>query len=222
MVLTRSVEPGNAVAASLQAVTLFTVVEDLTRLRLDVSVDEADVGSLTVGQKASFTVSAYPSRRYPAEVTRVSFGSTKTDNVVTYITWLDVDNSDLSLRPGMTAAATITSTERNDVLLVPNTALRFTPAQAGAEAAGKPASANRGIVSQLMPGPPRSASRKTAGGAGPGAGQTRQIWLLQDGVPQPVSVKVGISDGRMTEVSAEGLEPGAQVITDQRMGKAAP
>ena len=105
---------------------------------------------------------------------------------------------------------------------MPNTALRFTPAQAGAEAAGKPASANRGIVSQLMPGPPRSASRKTAGGAGPGAGQTRQIWLLQDGVPQPVSVKVGISDGRMTEVSAEGLEPGAQVITDQRMGKAAP
>ena len=222
VVLTRSVEPGNAVAASLQAVTLFTVVEDLTRLRLDVSVDEADVGSLTVGQKASFTVSAYPSRRYPAEVTRVSFGSTKTDNVVTYITWLDVDNSDLSLRPGMTAAATITSTERNDVLLVPNTALRFTPAQAGAEAAGKPASANRGIVSQLMPGPPRNASRKTAGGGGAGAGQTRQIWLLQDGVPQPVSVKVGISDGRMTEVSAEGLEPGAQVITDQRMGKAAP
>ena len=222
VVLTRSVEPGNAVAASLQAVTLFTVVEDLTRLRLDVSVDEADVGSLTVGQKASFTVSAYPSRRYPAEVTRVSFGSTKTDNVVTYITWLDVDNSDLSLRPGMTAAATITSTERNDVLLVPNTALRFTPAQAGAEAAGKPASANRGIVSQLMPGPPRNASRKTAGGAGPGTGQTRQIWLLQDGMPQPVSVKVGISDGRMTEVSAEGLEPGAQVITDQRMGKAAP
>ncbi|MBO0943329.1 efflux RND transporter periplasmic adaptor subunit [Acidovorax temperans] len=224
VVLTRSVEPGNAVAASLQAVTLFTVVEDLTRLRLDVSVDEADVGSLTVGQKASFTVSAYPSRRYPAEVTRVSFGSTKTDNVVTYITWLDVDNSDLSLRPGMTAAATITSTERNDVLLVPNTALRFTPAQAGAEATGKPASANRGIVSQLMPGPPRSAnaSRKPAGGAGPGAGQTRQIWLLKDGVPQPVSVKVGISDGRMTEVSAEGLEPGAQVITDQRTGKAAP
>lgn len=224
VVLTRSVEPGNAVAASLQAVTLFTVVEDLTRLRLDVSVDEADVGSLTVGQKASFTVSAYPSRRYPAEVTRVSFGSTKTDNVVTYITWLDVDNSDLSLRPGMTAAAAITSTERNDVLLVPNTALRFTPAQAGAEATGKPASANRGIVSQLMPGPPRSAnaSRKPAGGAGPGAGQTRQIWLLKDGVPQPVSVKVGISDGRMTEVSAEGLEPGAQVITDQRTGKAAP
>jgi HlyD family secretion protein len=73
-----------------------------------------------------------------------------------------------------------------------------------------------------MPRPPRSASRKTAGGAGPGAGQTRQIWVLQDGVPQPVSVQVGISDGRMTEVSGEGLEPGMAVITDQRMGKAAP
>ena len=222
VVLSRTVDPGNAVAASLQAVTLFTVAEDLTQLQLQVNVDEADVGVVQVGQKASFTVSAYPSRQYPAKITRVAYGSTKTDNVVTYISWLQVDNSDLSLRPGMTAAATITSTERNDVLLVPNTALRFTPAQAGAEAAGKPASANRGIVSQLMPGPPRNASRKAAGGAGPGAGQTRQIWLLQDGVPQPVSVKVGISDGRMTEVSAEGLEPGAQVITDQRMGKAAP
>jgi HlyD family secretion protein len=226
VVLTRSVEPGNAVAASLQAVTLFTVVEDLTRLRLDVSVDEADVGSLNVGQKASFTVSAYPSRRYPAEVTRVSFGSTKTDNVVTYTTWLDVDNTDLSLRPGMTAAATITSTERNDVLLVPNTALRFTPAQSGGDAAGKPTGGNRGIVSQLMPGPPRNppSGRKPAAGNGQreGAGQTRQIWLLKDGVPQPMAVKVGISDGRMTEVNAEGLEPGAKVITDQRTGKAAP
>jgi HlyD family secretion protein len=227
VVLTRSVEPGNAVAASLQAVTLFTVVEDLTRLRLDVSVDEADVGALKVGQKASFTVSAYPSRRYPADVTRVSFGSTKTDNVVTYITWLDVDNKDLSLRPGMTAAATITSTERNDVLLVPNTALRFTPANAaGPEGAGKPAGGSRGIMSQLMPGPPRSApsGRKPAGAgnAREGEGQSKQIWLLKDGVPQPLQVKVGISDGRMTEVSAEGLEPGARIITDQRTGKATP
>lgn len=227
VVLTRSVEPGNAVAASLQAVTLFTVVEDLARLRLDVSVDEADVGALKAGQKASFTVSAYPSRRYPADVTRVSFGSTKTDNVVTYITWLDVDNKDLSLRPGMTAAATITSTERSDVLLVPNTALRFTPADAaGPEAAGKPAGGNRGIMSQLMPGPPRSApsGRKPAGAGNPreGEGQSKQIWLLKDGVPQPLQVRVGISDGRMTEVSAEGLEPGARVITDQRTGKAAP
>ena len=86
VVLTRTVDPGNAVAASLQAVTLFTVAEDLAKLRLEVDVDEADVGAVKVGQKASFTVSAYPSRRYPASITRVAFGSTKTDNVVTYIT----------------------------------------------------------------------------------------------------------------------------------------
>lgn len=234
VVLTRSVEPGNAVAASLQAVTLFTVAEDLTRLRLDVSVDEADVGSVKVGQDASFTVSAYPSRRYPAQVTRVSFGSTKTDNVVTYITWLEVNNSDMSLRPGMTAAATITSTERKDVLLVPNTALRFTPVQAAGAQAAKPGasgarpaasgSSGGGIMSQLMPRMPRSGARKTATGpeAGDGAGKTRQVWVLQDGTAKPITVQVGISDGRHTEVSGEGLTPGMAVITDQRAAGAKP
>jgi HlyD family secretion protein len=104
VVLSRSVDPGNAVAASLQAVTLFSVAEDLTQLKLDVAVDEADVGAVKVDQKATFTVSAFPARRYPATINRVAFGSTKTDNVVTYTTTLNVDNSDLSLRPGMTAA----------------------------------------------------------------------------------------------------------------------
>lgn len=238
VVLTRTVEPGNAVAASLQAVTLFTVAEDLTRLRLDVSVDEADVGSLQVGQKASFTVSAYPSRRYPATVTRVSFGSTKTDNVVTYITWLEVNNTDMSLRPGMTAAATITSTERNDVLLVPNTALRFTPAQAAPAAGGaagappaagaKPASAQGGgILGQLMPRMPRQGGNRRAGaGAGGPSGEDaaakmRQVWVLKDGTAQPLQVRVGISDGRMTEVTGEGIAPGMAVITDQRSNGAA-
>ena len=228
VVLARSVEPGNAVAASLQAVTLLTVAEDLARLRLDVNVDEADVGALRNGQKATFTVSAYPSRRYPAEVTRVSFGSTKTDNVVTYITWLEVDNQDLSLRPGMTAAATITSTERKDVLLVPNTALRFTPSNAGEGAApagaGSRGSSGGGIVSQLMPRPPGGNRPQRAGAdkaAGKGSeGQTRQIWLLEGGQPRAVNVIVGVSDGRVTEVQGEGLAPGAQVITDQRVAKA--
>ena len=222
VVLTRTVEPGNAVAASLQAVTLFTLAEDLTRLRLDVSVDEADVGSVKLDQKASFTVSAYPARRYPAKVTRVSFGSTKTDNVVTYITWLEVDNSDLSLRPGMTAAATITSTERNDVLLVPNTALRFTPAVA-AGAAAQPASSGGGIMSQLMPRMPRSGARRAGGSgeAGDGAGRARQVWVLKDGTAHAVTVQVGISDGRRTEVSGEGLAEGMAVITDQRSSGAA-
>jgi HlyD family secretion protein len=214
------------------------VAEDLTRLRLDVSVDEADVGSVQVGQKASFTVSAFPSRRYPASVTRVSFGSTKTDNVVTYITWLEVNNTDMSLRPGMTAAATVTSTERNDVLLVPNTALRFTPAQAGAApgaapGGGKAPSAQQGgggIMGQLMPRMPRPGGQGGQGGRRAGAGgppgddaasKMRQVWVLQDGTAQPLKVRVGISDGRMTEVTGEGIAPGMAVITDQRSSGAA-
>jgi len=211
VILTRSVDPGNAVAASLQAVTLFTIAEDLAQLRLQVNVDEADVGSVKAGQKASFTVSAYPSRRYPATVTRVAFGSTTTDNVVTYLTYLEVDNTDLSLRPGMTASATITSVERQDVLLVPNTALRFSPAATGAaDAAG----AGGGILSSLMPRMPRSGARRSAGATGPG----REVWVLRDGQPVALAVTPGISDGRMTEITGGGLQEGMQVITDQRSG----
>jgi HlyD family secretion protein len=214
VVLTRSVEPGNAVAATLQAVTLMTVAEDLTRMRLEVKVDEADVGVVQVGQKSTFTVSAYPSRRYPADVTRVAFGSTITDNVVTYVTWLDVDNTDLSLRPGMTASATITAIERSDALLVPNTALRFTPLSTGAssDAPSGPAASGGGIVSQLMPRLPRGARTAGTGGV---AALSRQVWVLQDGVAKPVAVTPGISDGRMTEVASDELQPGMAVITDQ-------
>ena len=211
VVLTRSVDPGNAVAASLQAVTLFTLAEDLRKLRLQVNVDEADVGAVKVGQKASFTVSAYPSRKYPAKIYRVAYGSTITENVVTYTTYLEVDNSDLSLRPGMTASATITATERQDVLLVPNTSLRFTPSLgAGAKAKG-------GIVSSLLPRMPQGA-RKTAGGSGP----AKQVWVLRDGAAVAVNVNAGISDGRMTEVSDTELRAGMLVITDQRASAAAP
>jgi HlyD family secretion protein len=211
VVLARSVDPGNAVAASLQAVTLFSIAEDLTKLRLDVSVDEADVGVVQVGQKASFTVSAYPSRKYAAKVTRVAYGATKADNVVTYTTSLEVDNSDLSLRPGMTAAATITSTERKAVLLVPNTALRFSPAPTASAGSPPPG----GITSRLFFSVGRPAAPKVAGVAdGPGL---RQVWVLKDGEAVPVAVKTGISDGRMTEVSGDALKEGMAVITDQRL-----
>jgi HlyD family secretion protein len=217
VVLTRSVDPGNAVAASLQAVTLFSIAEDLTQLRLEVSVDEADVGAVQIGQKASFTVSAYPARRYPAKITRVAYGSTKTDNVVTYVTYLDVDNTDLTLRPGMTAAATIIATERSGVLLVPNTALRFTPTATGTEAG---AASTGSFVSKLLPRMPRQAARK-AGTEG-GSAAARQVWVLKDGQAVAVAVQTGITDGRMTEVSGDALQEGMAVITDQRMGGAVP
>jgi HlyD family secretion protein len=209
VVLTRSVDPGNAVAASLQAVTLFTVAEDLRQIRLQVNVDEADVGRVKVGQPASFTVSAFPSRRFPAKITRVAYGSTITDNVVTYQTLLDVKNDDLSLRPGMTATATITAVELKDVLLVPNTALRFTP-----QTTATPQT-NGGIMSSVLPRMPRTGARKTATG-----GTAKQVWVLRDGAPVAVSVTPGISDGRMTEITGGDLLEGMAVITDQRAGAA--
>lgn len=215
-VLSRSVEPGNAVAASLQAVTLLTIAEDLQKLRLEVNVDEADVGAVKVGQKASFTVSSYPSRSYPAQIVRVAYGSTKTDNVVTYVTYLDVNNTDLSLRPGMTAAATIVATERSNVLLVPNTALRFAPTNGNSPAAAS----SGGLVSKLMPRPPASNARK-AGGNQVTQG-SKQIWVLQEGQAVPMTVTTGISDGRMTEVQSSSLQEGMAVITDQRAAGAAP
>ena len=224
MVLTRSVEPGNAVAASLQAVTLMTIAEDLAKLRLQINVDEADVGSVKAEQSANFTVSAYPRRRYPATITRVAYGSTTTDNVVTYITYLDVTNDDLSLRPGMTATATIAANERRDVLLVPNTALRFTPALQNGDT--QPSSAANGakgssIVSSLIPRPPGGNTPRRSAAAGNGSTATsRQVWVLRDGQPAAVAVEPGVSDGRRTEVTGSELQPGMQVITDQRAGAA--
>lgn len=214
VVLSRSVDPGNAVAASLQAVTLFTLAEDLAQLKLDVAVDEADVGNVKVDQKATFTVSAFPARRYPATIQRVAFGSTKTDNVVTYTTTLNVDNADLSLRPGMTAAATIVAKEAKGVLLVPNTALRFSPASSNGAA---PASGGS-ILSKMMPRPPNTRP-KTAGMDRRGGGP-RQIWVLENGQPVAKDVRTGISDGRNTEVSGDGLTEGMAVITEQRSGAA--
>jgi HlyD family secretion protein len=221
VVLTRTVDPGNAVAASLQAVTLFTIAEDLTQLRLQVNVDETDVGTVKDGQKATFTVGAYPNRRYPAQVTRVFYGSTTTDNVVTYTTYLHVDNTDLSLRPGMTAVATIQSNDRGDALLVPNTALRFTPTTAAAAPAQRASGASGSIVSRLVPrGPSLGGGRRggQGGAANAGApGGIKQLWVLRDGQPVAVNVTVGASDGRRTEVTGP-IAVGDAVITDQRSG----
>jgi HlyD family secretion protein len=217
VVLTRNVDPGNAVAASLQAVTLFTVAEDLSQLRLWVYVDEADVSAVKVGQDASFTVSAYAGRSFPARITRVGFGSTITDNVVTYLTYLDVANADMSLRPGMTATASVIATQRQDVLLVPNAALRFTPSAAGAAAPAKNA-----VLSSLTPRMPGGGNRKSAA-AGASTASAKQVWVLpKDGTGAAVVLAVtpGISDGRMTEITAGDLLPGMLVITGQKVAVA--
>jgi HlyD family secretion protein len=188
------------------------------RLRLWVYVDEADVGAVKVGQQASFTVSAYPTRPFPARITRVGFGSTITDNVVTYLTYLDVDNTDLSLRPGMTATATIVATERIDVLLVPNAALRYTPTVAVA--------AQKGIASGISFGPPKTESRRKGAADSASTANARQVWVLPgDGkgpsaAPVAVAVVPGISDGRMTEITSGALQVGMQVVTAQKSAAA--
>jgi HlyD family secretion protein len=214
VVLTRTVDAGNAVAASLQAVTLFSIAEDLAQLKLQVNVDEADVGAVQAGQQASFTVSAYPQRQYPATVTRIAFGSTITENVVTYLTQLAVDNTDLSLRPGMTATANIAARQARNVLLVPASALRFQPSFAVAAAPG--ASANS-LVAQLLPRRPGATGVRRAGVAA-GGPPGRQVWVLRDGRPTPIVVSTGISDGRLTEVASKELQVGMAVITEQRGG----
>jgi HlyD family secretion protein len=181
---------------------LFTLAEDLETMELQVNVDEADVSQVRIGQMASFTVDAWPGRKYPAEIMRVGFGAQTTEGVVTYKTILKVSNRDLSLRPGMTATADISTANRQGVLLVPNAALRFTPPVAQAEQ-------KTSFLSNLMPRPP--AQPRQAKGAA--AGASKQVWVLQDKRPVAIEVSTGLSNGRYTEIVGGELKPGMAVIT---------
>jgi HlyD family secretion protein len=208
VVLARKVEPGQTVAAALQAPVLFTLAENLSQMELQVDVDEADVGQVREAQPATFTVDAYPGRKYPAEVRRVNFGSQTKEGVVSYQTLLSVANDDLSLRPGMTGTAEIVTATRADALLVPNAALRFTPSASAATAAAP----SRGLLERLLPRPPHRTPPKPARPAS-GAG-TQQVWILRDGQPVALSVTIGVTDGRLTEVTGGELEDGMVVITE--------
>jgi HlyD family secretion protein len=206
VVLSRAAEPGQTVAAGLQVTTLFTVAEDLRQMDLKVDVDEADVGGIKEGQTATFTVDAYPGRKYSARVTRVAYGSTTKNNVVSYSTVLKVKNDDLSLRPGMTATAQIVTVARDNALLVPNAALRFTPAS--------PASAppRGGLLDSLLPHPPADKSSRSA--AAKPKGGSQQVWALVEGRPLAIPITVGVTDGRFTEITGGDLKEGMQAITD--------
>jgi HlyD family secretion protein len=205
VVLARSVEPGQTVAASFQVATLFTIARDLREMELEVAVDEALVGKVKEGQRATFTVDAYLNRKYTAEVTRVAYGSTTSNNVVTYTTTLKVKNDDLSLRPGMTATAEIACITREHALLVPNAALHYTPTAAD--------TAPKGFIS-FMPGPPgeqsdKQVKPKTA---------AQQVYVLRDGKARAVAIIVGETDGRVTEVASGDIKDGVAVITDELKG----
>jgi HlyD family secretion protein len=208
VVLSRSVEPGQTVAASFQVATLFTLAEDLKQMELEVDVAEADVGQVREGQLATFSVDAYSTRRYEARIRRVSYGSQTTSGVVTYKTVLTVRNDDLTLRPGMTATAEITTIEHKNVLLVPNAAVRFTPPAAAAPAE------RQSIVSRLLPRPPGLARRANSGNGKNDKSGTGQVYVLKDGVPAAVPVTTGPSNGRLTEVTSSELAPGTPVITE--------
>ena len=209
VVLTRKVEPGQTVAAQMTTPVLYTIAEDLTKMELQVKVDEADVGSVQLGQPASFTVSAWAGRQFPATIQRVGLGSTTADNVVTYKTVLSVANDDLALRPGMTATARIVTAKRDNALQVPNAALRFSPpnpkSEQGAQSSGS-------FLSRLVPRPPQP--RKPKAQAAPAPGTDKQVWVLRDGQPVAVDVKTGVSNGRQTEIVGGSLEPGMAVIVD--------
>ncbi|MEW6367122.1 MAG: efflux RND transporter periplasmic adaptor subunit [Acidobacteriota bacterium] len=205
IVLARQIEPGQTVAASFQAPVLFTLAEDLSQMELQVDVDEADVGQVREGQSATFTVDAYPNRTYPASITRVGYGSQTKDGVVSYKAVLTVNNDDLSLRPGMTATAEITTVRRSGVLLVPNASLRFTPPE---EAAGR-SKRSGSLVSNLLPRPPGAVSKPANDKSG-----AQKVWVLRDGQPVAVPVTVGCTDGRLTEITGGELRPGMMTITE--------
>lgn len=204
VVLRRNVDPGQTVAATLQAPTLFTLAGDLAAMELRVDVDEADISLVEAGQKASFTVDAYPDRTFPARITKVRFAPDTTEGVVTYETFLAVDNSGMLLRPGMTATAEITVKTVENALLVPNGALRFTPPAPEAEESG-------GLLRSILPRPPQS--RRNAGNRDH---EGKQVWIVAGGDLKAIAITPGLSDGQMTEITGPGLEPGMEVVTDLR------
>jgi len=209
IVLSRNVEPGQTVAASLQAPVLFTLAEDLTRMELHVDVDEADVGLVKDGQEATFTVDAYPNRTFPARITQVRFGVKTSGGVVTYETVLRVDNSDMLLRPGMTATADIVVRKVENALLVPNAALRFTPPQK--EGVEKQKQTNTSFIRKMFPRPPSSPEKRIQKKSEP---HQQRVWTLQDKRPVAVPVTTGSSDGSMTEIINGEIVPGTELIVD--------
>ncbi len=207
IVLARHVEEGQTVAASFQTPILFTLAEDLKRMELHVDVDEADIGQVKVGQYATFTVDAYPDRIFSAKVREVRFAPKIVEGVVTYETILDVNNSDLSLRPGMTATAKIIVKHIKNALLVPNKAFRFVFPKTYQEKEEK-----KGLISIIIPHPPRRLSTEEKQKVQ--RGKKRKIWILRNGHPVQVLVTVGATDGIMTQVISGDIQPGTKVILD--------
>jgi HlyD family secretion protein len=206
VVVKRSVDRGQTVAASLQAPELFIIARNLSDMQVETSIDEADVGRIAVEQKASFTVDAFPGRPFSGQVTQIRKAATVVSNVVTYTVIVTAANPDLTLLPGMTANVRIVTAEKEKVLKVPNAALRFRPP--GAIDEKKPA----GAVSPAPTISGRGAGGRGGGPGGNGAGGGK-IWIVsEDGKPKAVNVRLGLADGGMTEIVTDELKEGSDVI----------
>jgi HlyD family secretion protein len=190
VVVARSVDVGQTVAASFQTPTLFQIAQDLAQMQIDTSFPEADIGNIKVGMDTRFTVDAFPGRSFTGKVRQIRFNPTTQQNVVTYNVVVAVDNPDQALMPGMTAYVNIGVAKRKDVLTVPNAALRFKPS----DAAAKPES--------------KSGKKKKDADAG-------TVYVLRDNQVQPVAVTLGITDNRITEIVAGELKAGEQVIVGE-------
>ncbi|HEX4960823.1 MAG TPA: efflux RND transporter periplasmic adaptor subunit [Thermoanaerobaculia bacterium] len=228
-VIARNVDVGQTVAASLQAPTLFLIAEDLRKMQVDTSVAEADIGKITAGMRATFSVDAYPTERFSGTVRQVRNAPQTVQNVVTYDAVIDVDNSQLKLKPGMTANCTFVYAERDDALRVANSALRFLPPPAllaklspGGKAGrpGRRGSGGSGPASNGE-GTPARQGRRDQGARSP-ASDRRTVWVLRDGQPKPVPIRIGVSDGSLTEVASGDLKAGDLVLTGVTQGGGAP
>jgi HlyD family secretion protein len=229
VVVSRDVNVGQTVAASLSAPTLFTIANDLTKMQVIANIDQADIGLVENAKSVKFSVDAFPGKDFDGKIEQMRLNPQNVQNVVTYNVVIDVDNPEQKLKPGMTANLTVTIDERNNVLKVPNAALRFTPQDASVQRSGAGNGTGQGRRQQSGNGP-TDGSAKTgnaevqfARATDPVlAGQTRAVWVMgQDGTPQRRRIKVGLTDGAATEVVEGNLVEGEMIITGQTLSSSA-
>jgi HlyD family secretion protein len=213
IVLARTVEEGQTVTAGFQTPVLFTLARDLTQMQLKVDVDEADIGKVAQGGRATFVVDAYPKRKFDSKVIRLNNLPKPDSTVVTYEALLTVDNQERLLKPGMTATATIVASEHKGVLSVPNAALRFQPT--GTAATQGSAAQRPNLPIPGLGGPMGGRIRPPgASGAARMGGRGESVYVLENGQPKRLRIEVGASDGQRTEVKSDALKPGTEVIVD--------
>ena len=209
IVISRNVDVGQTVAASLQAPTLFTIANDLAKMEVHTNVDEADVGNVTEGQEVSFTVDAFPARRFKGRVHQVRNAPTVVQNVVTYDAVVRIDNKELLLKPGMTANVQFLVSRKEGVLTIPNMAMRFKPPDQKDEAQEL---LRREQTRAAPTVGARKTSRSPGGGGGGGGGRRITLYVLSAGKAEPIEVQLGITDGSKTEVRDGELKENDPVI----------